>query len=91
LRASRLRDADGGRELAVLDGLAARRPRPRGRAPAGLLGDRDAKRQDPANGRRGRFSVTLPTTPADQLIAGYRLRTTSGGKTYTLPLVLRTR
>jgi hypothetical protein len=41
--------------------------------------------------RRGRFSVTLPTPPADQLIAVYRLRTTSGGKTYTLPLVLRTR
>jgi hypothetical protein len=40
---------------------------------------------------RGRFSVTLPTPPADQLTAVYRLRTTSGGKTYTLPLVLRTR
>jgi hypothetical protein len=40
---------------------------------------------------RGRFSVTLPTPPADQLIAVYRLRTTSGGRTYTLPLVLRAR
>ena len=40
---------------------------------------------------RGRFSVDLPTPPADQLIAVYRLRTTSGGKTYTLPLVLRAR
>jgi hypothetical protein len=40
---------------------------------------------------RGRFSLTLPTPLADQLIAVYRLRTTSGGKTYTLPLVLRTR
>lgn len=40
---------------------------------------------------RGRFSVTLPTPPADQLIAVYRLRTTSGGKTYTVPVVLRAR
>jgi hypothetical protein len=91
LRASRLRDADGGRELAVLDGLAARRPRPRGRAPAGLLGDRDAKRQDPANGPARALRRHPPDTAADQLIAVYRLRTTSGGKTYTLPLVLRTR
>jgi hypothetical protein len=40
---------------------------------------------------RGRFSVTLPTPPAGQLIAVYRLRTTSGGKTYTVPVVLRAR
>jgi hypothetical protein len=40
--------------------------------------------------RRGRFSITLPRPPAGQMIAVYRLRTTSGGKTYTLPLVLRT-
>ena len=40
--------------------------------------------------RRGRFSVTLPTPPAGQRFAVYRLRTTSGGKTYSLPLVLRT-
>ena len=38
---------------------------------------------------RGRFSVTLPTPPADQLIAVYRLRTTSGGRSYTVPVVLR--
>jgi hypothetical protein len=39
--------------------------------------------------RHGRYSVVLPNPPADQMIAVYRLRTTSGGKTYTLPLVLR--
>jgi hypothetical protein len=38
---------------------------------------------------RGRFSVVLPKPPAGQLIAGYRLRTTSCGRSYTLPLVLR--
>ena len=40
--------------------------------------------------RRGRFSVTLPAPPASERFAVYRLRTTSGGTTYTLPLVLRT-
>jgi hypothetical protein len=38
---------------------------------------------------RGRFSVVLPKPPAGQLIAVYRLRTNSGGRSYTLPLVLR--
>lgn len=38
---------------------------------------------------RGRFTVVLPNPPAGQLIAVYRLRTTSGGRSYTLPLVLR--
>jgi hypothetical protein len=41
--------------------------------------------------RRGRFSVTLPNPPADQPIAVYRLRTSSGGRSFTLPVVLRTR
>lgn len=41
--------------------------------------------------RRGRFSVTLPSPPADQPIAVYRLRTSSGGRSFTLPVVLRTR
>ena len=41
--------------------------------------------------RRGRFGITLPAPPKGQLIAVYRLRTTSGGRTYTLPLVLRAR
>jgi antitoxin (DNA-binding transcriptional repressor) of toxin-antitoxin stability system len=40
--------------------------------------------------RRGRFGFTLPNPPPDQRIAVYRLRTTSGGRSYTLPLVLRT-
>ena len=39
--------------------------------------------------RRGRFSLVLPNPAAGQLIAVYRLRTTSGGRTYTVPLVLR--
>ncbi len=39
--------------------------------------------------RRGRFSVLLPNPSAGRLIAVYRLRTTSGGRSYTLPLVLR--
>jgi hypothetical protein len=38
---------------------------------------------------RGRFSVVLPNPPAGQLIAVYRLRTTSDGRSYSLPLVLR--
>ncbi len=56
----------------------------------GCSGTRTPKAKIVRTDRRGRFSVTLPTPPADELIAVYRLRTTSGGKTYTLPLVLRT-
>jgi hypothetical protein len=43
----------------------------------------------PRTDGRGRFSVVLPQPPPGELIAVYRLRTTSGGSSYTLPLRLR--
>jgi hypothetical protein len=70
----------------------ARSPGPGGeRRPSGCSASSTPNAKTLRTDGRGRFSVTLPTPPADQLIAVYRLRTTSGGKTYTIPLVLRAR
>jgi hypothetical protein len=56
----------------------------------GWSGTRTPNAKTVRTDRRGRFSVTLPKPPVDERIAVYRLRTTSGGKTYTLPLIVRT-
>jgi hypothetical protein len=39
--------------------------------------------------RRGRFSVTVPKPTGANALAVYRVKTSTGGRTYTLPILVR--
>jgi hypothetical protein len=98
LRANRRLIIDGqtavGGDVRVRGHLVGRRRAHRTLAATRQLGCSRARTPNAKSLRtdgRGRFRVTLPAPPKNELIAVYRLRTTSGGRSYTLPLVLRAR